>query len=120
MKKREDNMKSSLVCFFLDCLEQLEQRLPRNKAIFQGLTFLSSSVSPNHVGSKVPFVQLPMAHLRNNNADANGNAPFQDLALNTLACLKTPVPIASVERVFSNMAYFKKKLNFHHESGIPN
>ena len=62
-------MKSSLVCFLLDCFEQLEQRLPRNKAIFQGLAFLSSSVFLNQVGPKVPLAQLPMAHLRKNNAD---------------------------------------------------
>ena len=58
------------MCFLLDCLEQLEQRQPRNKAIFQGLILLISSVFLNQVGPKVPFAQVLMALLRESNADA--------------------------------------------------
>ena len=85
----------------------LNSVLQFNKLIF---LYCSSIVSAFFslkwaMGSVVKF----WAHVYTHKT-SSGNAPFQELALHALACLTTPVSNTSVEKVFSNIAYFKTNL----------
>jgi hypothetical protein len=147
MRDRVVTMKTCSLTFLMDCTTQIEQRLPANKSIFKGLTYLNPAFVLGQ-DSKVPFSQLPMQSLWGEHLDeieeqyrkinltdwsslmggqipkdavtfwgtlyshetSLGKRPFLELAEYALTCLTTPVSNAAVERVFSNITFFKSKL----------
>nr|XP_012563314.1 unnamed protein product [Hydra vulgaris] len=66
-RKNIESVLTRCLQFLLRLLKELDQRLPENKEIFQGLSYLSPS-KVLHQSSKMPFTHLPLRHIMKDKA----------------------------------------------------